>query len=197
MDKENEGVKFKIEGQPGTSNVYINIDTAYNVNPNATKVENTFIISSCDGSKAIAEVTGDMMKNVQIAPSALVIDTRLVKAEILNYVSRVRPLLVDEAKSDYVKMWDDILNLREVEALIYKPGKQKSTNFNRDLVAQILYHLRLQKIYKVAYRQDYNASAMAKALEQDKDHSVRRALREEPPQEVCDAIDRLLKEKYR
>ena len=197
MDEENEGVKFNIEGHPGTGNIYIHIGTAYNVNPNATKVENTFIISSCDGSRAMAEAAGDMAKNVQIAPASLMIDTRLVKAEILSYVSRVRSLLTDEAKDDYLKIWEDILSLPEVEALVYNRGKQKGTNFNRDLVAQILYHLRLHKIYKVVYRQDYNSSAITDALEHDKEHSVRRALRVEPPQEVCDAIDKLLKEKYR
>ena len=187
------------EPQP---NVVINIGTAYNVNPAATKVENTFnIYSDKAGSEAITEATknsqlsnvisqlhrGEPEKNIDITP---------IRTEILNYVSRVRPLLIDEAKSDYMKVWNDILDLREVEALVYKPGKQKGTNFNRDLVANILYYLRHWKIYRVVYKQDYNGAALTEALEQDKEHSVKHALRDDPPQPIQEAITALMKRKH-
>lgn len=124
------------------------------------------------------------------------VDCFVARAEILNYVSRVRPLLTDEAKSDYMKVWEDILDLREVEALVYKPGKQKGTNFNRDLVANILYFLRNWKIYRVVYKQDYNGAALTEALEQDKEHSVKHALRDDPPHDIQDAITAMMKKKH-
>ena len=163
--------------------IIINIDKAYNVNPAATVVNNTFNISS--GREAAAAVK-----------EALGGDINPIRTEILNYVSRVRPLLTDEAKSTYMKMWEDILALPEVAGKVYKPGKQWGTNFHRDLVANILYHLRTRKIYKVVYKDNYNGAAMCEALEGDCDHSVKHALRNEPPKDVRDAVDKLLKEKY-
>jgi len=180
-------------------NVVINIGTAYNVNPAATQVNNTFIIGS--GKEAVAaikEATGskpaspfDRMKEPEEN-----IDCTPIRTEILNYVSRVRPLLKEEAKSTFMKIWEDILNLPEVEKKVYKPGGQWGTNFNRDLVANILYHLRARKIYAVVYRDNYNGAALAEVLEGDKEHSVKHALRDEPPLDVREAIDAMLKKKY-
>lgn len=91
---------------------------------------------------------------------------------------------------------EDILDLPEVSCKVYRPGKQWGTNFNRDLLANILYHLRARKIYAVVYRDNYNGAKMAEYLEGDKEHSVKHALRDEPPVDVREAIDKLLKEKY-
>ena len=176
-----------MEKEEGSPNVVINIQTAYNVNPAATKVKNTFIIGSCsEGRKAMAEATGG--KDT--------VDPKVLRPEILKYVSRVLHLLHDQAKGYFMRLWDDILSLPEVEERIYNPGNQKGTFFNRDLVANILYHLRTRKIYKVVYKDNYNGSAMTEALEGNHDHSVKHALREEPPLDVRKAVDRLLKEKY-
>ena len=183
----NDDDKFIIEGNPGTGNTFIKIGTAYNVNPNAKEVKNTFIIGSrAESRKAMVEATGGKDH----------IDPKVLRPEILKYVSRVLPLLHDQAKGYFMRLWDDILSLPEVEERIYNPGNQKGTYFNRDLVANILYHLRAYKIYKEVYRDDYNGAALCKALEGDRDHSVKHALREEPPLDVRKAVDRLLKEKY-
>jgi len=193
MEKDDE--KFIIEGNPGTGNTFIKIGTAYNVNPNAKEVKNTFIIGDKDAAaQAITEAAGGGTSKFQDSSSKS--DLTPVRTEILNYVSRVRPLLTDEAKSTFMRMWEDILDLPEVEALVYKPGKQWGTNFHRDLVANILYYLRHRKIYKVVYKDNYNGAAMCEALEGDRDHSVKHALREDPPVDVRQAVDRLLKEKY-
>lgn len=163
--------------------IIINIDKAYNVNPAATVVNNTFNISSGrEAADAVKEALGG--------------DVTPIRTEILTYVSRVRPLLTDEAKSIFMKMWEDILALPEVETLVYKQGKQWGTNFNRDLVANILYHLRTRKIYKVVYKDNYNGAAMCEALEGDRDHSVKHALRNDPTKDICEAVDKLLKDKY-
>lgn len=179
--------------------IIINIDKAYNVNPAATVVNNTFNISSGrEAADAVKEALGakpaspfDRMREPEDN-----IDCTPIRTEILNYVSRVRPLLTDEAKSTYMKMWEDILDLPEVSSKVYRSGKQWGTNFNRDLLANILYHLRARKIYAVVYRDNYNGAKMAEYLEGDKEHSVKHALRDEPPVDVREAIDKLLKEKY-
>lgn len=201
----NDDDKFLIEGNPGTGNTFIKIGTAYNVNPNAKEVKNTFIIGDKKAAEsAIAEAMGRTSHSAPDAESPFDrmrepeenIDITPIRTEILNYVSRVRPLLTDEAKSMFMKMWEDILALPAVESKIYKPGKQWGTNFHRDLVANILYYLRNRKIYKVVYKDNYNGAAMCEALEGDRDHSVKHALRDDPPMDVREAIDNLLKEKY-
>lgn len=182
--------------EKGDGKIIINIEKAYNVNPAATVVNNTFNINSeHEAADAVKEALGTKAAHRLREPEENV-DITPIRTEILNYVSRVRPLLTDEAKSTFMKMWEDILNLPEVETMVYNPGKQWGTNFHRALVANILYYLRHRKIYKVVYKDNYNGAAMAEALEGDRDHSVKHALREEPPVDVRKAIDRLLKEKY-
>jgi hypothetical protein len=46
------------------------------------------------------------------------------------------------------------------------------------------------------YKAPFNAKAMAEALENDWEHSVRRELAGEPSDEIKDAIKLLIKEKY-
>jgi len=167
--------------------VVINIGTAYNVNPSATVVNNTFNISSGrEAAAAVKEALGDKP----------VVDTSVIRKEILEYVSRVRPLLEDAAKNTYMKIWEDILDLPEVAGRVYDAGKQWGTNFNRNLVANILYHLRTRKIYAMVYKDNYNAAALARALEGNEEHSVKHALRDEPPMDVREAMDRMMKKKY-
>jgi hypothetical protein len=196
---EKDDAKFTIEGNPGSGNTFINVGTAYNVNPNAKEVNNTFIMGNGkEAAAAIKEAMGTKPESLydRMKEPEENIDCTPIRTEILNYVSRVRPLLKEEAKSSYMKMWEDILDLPEVAALVYKPGKQWGTNFNRDLVANILYHLRARKIYNSVYKDNYNGAAMTEALEQDKEHSVKHALRDEPPKEIRDAIDAMLAKKY-
>jgi hypothetical protein len=182
--------------------IIINIDKAYNVNPAATVVNNTFNISlGREAADAVKEALGGgNKKSVSLFDCMRepeeTIDCTHIRTEILSYVSRVRPLLTDEAKSSFMKIWEDILELPEVASKVYKPGKQWGTNFHRDLVANILYHLRTRKIYKVVYKDNYNGAAMCEALEGNRDHSVKHALRDNPPADVREAVDKLLKEKY-
>lgn len=180
---------IKIEGNPGTGNSFteIHIGTVQNYNPNATTVINY------NGTE------GEQQKANQAKPKTMkemldqdLIDTENIHKEILNYVSCIRPLLKDEWKDNYMQLWEDILNIKEVEEKVYDPGKQKNTNFNRKLVAAILHFLDSRKIYKEAY----NATAITNALEGDWEHSVRRELAGYPPEDVREAIDKLLKDKY-
>lgn len=180
-----------MEKEDGNAKVVINIETAYNVNPNATVVNNTFNIGASDaGRKAIKEVLGSnpMVRLGEPDPER---DLTVVKTAILNYVDRVRmhDMLKDEVKQGYEQMWKEILNLPEVEVHICHIGKQQGADFNRDFVANIFYYLRQRKIYKVVYKDNINGAALAEALEGDKEHSVKHALREDPPKEVCKALD--------
>lgn len=183
-----------MEKEDGKASVVINIKTAYNVNPSATVVNNTFNIGSGDeGKRAIEEAMGTMPVNSlgRMGEPDPERDVTVVKTAIMNYVDRVRVnnILKDEVKQGYKQMWKEILDLPEVEAHICRIGKQQGSDFNRDFIANIFYYLRQRKIYKVVYKDNINGAALAEALEGNKEHSVKHALRDDPPKEVCKALD--------
>lgn len=166
--KIENAMDININGNPGTGNTFteIHVQHADNVNPNATTVT----------------VTHHHYGEGQVAPKAKAtggdtnVDTALIRTEILNYVDRLRPQLNGEWKHGYTKLWEGILDLGIVADSIYKPGKQQRTNFNRSLVGNIIHYLDRYGLYKNAY----NATALAIALENDEGHTVRMALGKDP-----------------
>lgn len=109
-----------------------------------------------------------------------------IRKEIIEYACKVRYHLADEWKSRYEKMWNDILDLDVVSRDIYKVGKQQGTNFNRNLVANILYYMDSLGVFG----NSYNAASMAMALEGSKESSIRAALRKAPSAEIVSRLNR-------
>ena len=179
---------IKIEGNPGTNNVFqeIHIGTVQNYNPNATTVINNNYGTAEEEEKRKGRKTMKQMLDQDL------IDTAPIRKEILNYVSCIRPFVNDEWKGRFMPLWEDILNLKMVADAVYDPGKQQGTDFNRKLVAGILHFLDSRKVYKAPF----NAKAMTEALEDDWEHSVRRELAADPSEEVQQAIRELIDEKY-
>ncbi len=173
-------MEIKIEGNPGTGNTFqeINIQHADSVNPNATSVTVNHHHYG-DSKTAAHKAKGNDADNI---------DTTPIRTEILNYVSCLRPQLKDEWKNKYMKLWEAILDLDIIESQVYISGKQKNTNFNRNLVANIIHYLDDHQIY----RNEYNASTMAIFLEGDKDHSVRAALGKDPSDEIVSRLNRFM-----
>lgn len=170
-------MEINIKGNPGTGNSFteIKIEHADSVNPNATTV--TVTHNHYGEKMAISKQQSKDDDNI---------DTTPIRTEILNYVSCLRPLLKVEWKSSYMKLWEGILNLDVIEAVIYHSGKQQGTNFNRSLVANIIHYLDSKGIYK----DDYNATTMTVALEGDKDHTVRSSLGKDPAPDIISRLDR-------
>ena len=48
----------------------------------------------------------------------------------------------------------------------------------------------------MTYKDNYNGAAMCEALEGDREHSVKHALRNDPAKDIREAVDKLLKDKY-
>ena len=181
---------IKIEGNPGTGNTYqeININgPIQNYVPKAKKVVNNYYYGTPEES-----VRQKAKKTTKEMLDQNLIDTTPVHKEIMKYVSNIRPFVKVVWKDRFMQLWEDILNLKVVEEKVYDPGKQQGTNFNRKLVAAILHFLDSQKIYN----DPFNAKAMAEALEGDWEHSVRRELANDPSEEIMDAIEQLINEKY-
>lgn len=198
MDKKE--VHFTIDGNAGENNTIVNmvIEKAYNVNPSAKVVNNTFNIGTREeASAAIEEAMGAQPMPEQPkseTPKSLAdtmkdpeecIDCSVIRKEILIYVSRIRPLVAPDKKDKFQKMWEGILDLEAVKSSVYKTGKQKETNFNRKLIANIIHHLDSRKMYAKPYK----ASDFAMALEKDSGKSVRGELGKFPSDYVCAEID--------
>lgn len=165
-----------IKGNPGTGNTYteVKIQNVESYNPNATSVTVNH------------NYYGDKKSQAKVKDEDDNIDTTPIRTEILNYVSCIRPHLKDEWKNRYMKLWEGILDLDVIAAVIYTPGKQKGTNFNRGLVANIIHYLGSRHLFKGAY----SPTTMAIALEGDKDHTVRGALSKAPSADIVSRLDR-------
>lgn len=169
-------MKIEITGDPGTGNTFseTHIDYVENYNPNAQTVVNYNYGTS---AKKVCD-QGQANDNADTAP---------IRQEIFSYVSRLKPCLNNNWKQCYDKLWSDILSIPEVAEKIYNPGKQQNTNFNRNLVANIIHYLGIQGAFG-----EYNAAQFTEALEGDKDHSVRRALGADPEKGIEAKIKNLL-----
>lgn len=168
-------MKVDITGNPGTGNTYqeIHIGTVQNFNPNATTVINNNY--------------GDKQKSSSAPDKALQdAEKESLKANIMEYVGRLNDYVAKDWKNRYKALWTSILALPEVDAVVYNPGRQQGTTFNRNLVASIIYIMCRQDVLTTD-----NATSLAVALEGDKDHAVRHKL-QEPDKEIADKIKELI-----
>lgn len=157
-------MEINIKGNPGTGNTFqeVHITNVQNYNPNATTVIN---YNYGDKPKAASTADNDMTDD----------EREHLKSEIMDYVSRIKKYAADEWKNRYESTWRSVLDIPEVESLVYSPGRQKDTPFNRNLIANIIYIM-----CNACFYADTNATALTIALEGDKEHSVRRQLAKEP-----------------
>lgn len=206
-------MKVQIEGNPGSGNSYTentyNIDKVETLAPNATTVINKhYHISgsittaeevaldaldgdaTADGNHPTAKTSNASRKK----PKALV-DTDVVREEILTWVSKVRPLLTDAWKADYQTIWSDILNMQEVKEKVYNPGKQKDTNFNQYLVGNILYYI-FDQCGAWSEEKDYNASEVCMKLIHTTEHQLRKELSKFPPEDVKNRLHAYFTKKF-
>ena len=197
MDRDNNEATFKIDGNPGTGNTFINIGKAINVNPNATTVENKFYFGKENGEDMARQVCSEAApsgkklgeKTLREMLNEDLIDTGNIQKEILNYVSCIRPFVKDELDKLYMALWARILEHEAFKVELYDPGKQ-ACKFNRNLVANILHYLDGKHFYKV----EYNQSEFTRRLEGDDQNPVRKALRFDPAPQYCKAVDEIIKE---
>ena len=168
---------INITGNPGTGNTFqeIHIGTVQNYNPNATTVINN---NYGDKQKLVSpsdKAMGDAEKEQR-------------KAEIMDYVAHLKSFVSKEWKNRYETLWRSVLAIPEVDAIVYEPGKQKNTTFNRNLIANIIYIMCSENVID-----EHNATTLTKALEHDKEHSVRSQLGIQPTDStIADKVRDLL-----
>ncbi len=190
---------IKIEGNPGTGNTFQEIHIGSVGTYNNAAVINNYYGTNGEQYREKKKQEGtendtpdnpdhsipDNRRLDRREESEEEINRSRIRAEILDYVSRVRPLVRLDKRDRYMQMWEGILELDAVRPFVYKTGKQKRTNFNRKLIANILHHLDTRHIYKDPYK----ASDLALALEDDYEMSVRGELGKYPSEHVCAEID--------
>ena len=190
---------IKIEGNPGTGNTFQEIHIGSVGTYNNAAVINNYYGTNGEQYREKKKQEGtendtpdnpdhsvpDNRRLDRREESEEGINRSRIRAEILDYVSRVRPLVRLDKRDRYMQMWEGILELDAVRPFVYKTGKQKRTSFNRKLIANILHHLDTRHIYKAPYK----ASDLALALEDDYEMSVRGELGKYPSEYVCAEID--------
>lgn len=200
MEKEKDEVTFNVNGNPGQGNTFISVkvEKAINVNNNPGTVENKYYFDSDGEMKETALKEGGIEKSEGKKLSAMtlremlkkdMIDTGNIQKEILNYVSCIRPKLKEAMDKKYVSLWAIIAEHEVFAVDLYDPGKQQCT-YNRNLVANIIHYLASKGFYEEAY----SAAAMARALEGDDQHPVRKALGIDPEPKYREAVDKILKD---
>lgn len=180
-------MKVEVKGKPGTGNTFqeINIKYVKNYNPNLTTIKNYY------GTRGDETKRYDNKRQGKKSP----LDSRElhpIRKQILSYVSLLSGQVADKWKHNYMKLWNGILDLDAVSAKVYEPGKQQKTNFNRNLVANIIYLLGSDGRIKDPVYAVYNASLFTELLEGDKDHPVRAELRKSPPENLCSRIEKYI-----
>lgn len=123
------------------------------------------------------------------------LDTEVIRQEILTWVSKVRPHLDDAWKADFIKIWENVLNMQEVKEKVYDPGKQQNTNFNQYLVGRILHYM-FEGCGAWSEDQEYNASAVCKTLIGTTEHQLRKELAKDPPEEIKNRLFKYFKNKF-
>lgn len=159
---------INIKGNPGTGNTFqeVHIGTVQNYNPNATTVIN---YNYGDKPKAMSSPDNNMTDD----------EREHLKSEIMTYLSRIKQYVANEWRNLYETTWRSVLDIPEVKSIVFSPGKQKDTLFNRNLIANIIYIM-----CNAGFYTDTNATALTIALEGNNEHSVRGQLAKEPADEL-------------
>lgn len=95
--------------------------------------------------------------------------------EIMQYVSNLKEFVAKDWRNRYETLWRNILENADISHVIYNPGQQKNTTFNRNLVANIIYIM-----CKMDVITETNATRLTMALEGNKESSVRAQLAVNP-----------------
>ena len=176
-------MKFEKDFNPGQNNTYqeYNFGPGSQNLPNVTELTINNYGTREDKAKAAARIPADSFSEPD--PNK---DLTAVKTAILNYVSRIAAMLKPELMQGWERFWTGLLDLDVIERDICDTTKQQGTTFNRMFICRIIHHLDRRGFYSAPYK----ATAMAEALEGNKEHSIRtHGLNLYPDDAVCHRVD--------
>ena len=175
-------MEVKIEGNPGTGNTFqeININGPIeNYLPNATQVVNNYY--------------GTTKKAQDAEP---VVDRATLKKKILEDVGKLVNMVYKRRQTNWMDLWNDLLDLPEVKYEVCNPGNNHDTIYNRKLVAGIIHFIASGDRGCLGWFSKYNASEITRILGYKEGASIRGELGGDPSVEVREAINKLITEKY-
>ena len=164
------------EAAKGSGNTFMefNIGHVENLNPAATTVVNNYY-----GTRVKPQTEN-------------VINKEAIREEILQYVENTLRFVNHTWKDKYMALWADILQLPEVDAVIYDKGMQEGTRFNRREVAHIICYLGKHANGGIGIFDKYVATQIAACFKDGKESTVRPELGFRPSKEIQSAIDTLI-----
>lgn len=193
-------MEIKIEGNPGTGNTYVETKIGH-IENNFPAVTEVTIIQGHDGKKIITKGGEDGSDQSSSAANPEFADNTQAlrdakRQDIIKYVSRTLPLVNYLWKDKYMSLWYDILDIPEVDAVIYKKGHQQHTSFNRKEVLHIICYLGKHAAGGIGIFADrYVASAVALQLNDGCEKTTRPELGFKPTFPIQKAIDKLMDSK--
>ena len=194
-------MKLEIKGNPGTGNHYTEINIK-NLEANFPAVKEVTITKDANGKKVITTKGNEepALSNAAVpAPASELgdnINKEARRQDILKYVGNTLPLVMYEWKDKYMDLWADILNIPEVDAIIYKRGHQQNTSFNRKEVLHIICYLGKHANGDIGiFEQRYVAKHVAEQLNDGCEKSTRPELGYNTTKPIQEAIDKLMKSK--
>ena len=124
--------------------------------------------------------------------TTIAIDKTQLRDEIIEYVGRIESFYSVAWQQHYKELWNDILDMPVVAIKVYDHGHQHDTNFNRNLVGNIIGYLDRFNVYQDPIVPGTFTHKLAK---DGKGKSVRDALGGALDPEICEAIKKLMEKK--
>lgn len=194
-------MEIDVKGNPGTGNHYTEIKVD-NIEASFPNIREVTIVKEANGKKVITTKGGKIYASSnRTIPTPYFancdnINKNARRQDILNYVENTLPFVLFEWKSKYMDLWKDILNIPEVDAIIYKRGHQLHTSFNRKEVLHIICYLGKHADGGIGiFEQRYVAKHVALQLNDGCETSTRPELGYNTTKAIQDAIDKLMKSK--
>ena len=121
-----------------------------------------------------------------------------LRQEILCYAYKTLPFVLYLWKDKYWELWEDILALPDVDAVIYEKGRQENTVFNRKEVCHIIHYIGSDAKGCLGLFEFFNASRIAMTIDEKASKSIRPELGFRPSASIVAAISGLMAgDKYR
>lgn len=184
---------LNINGNPGTGNHYTEVHIGH-IENNFPAVKEVTIITGADGKEVITkteEVESASPSSVADSPD----DRQGKRTLIMQYVEKTLPFVKFKWQDKYMELWNDILNLPEVEAVIYDRGRQQSICFNRYALCHLINYVGSKAVDGYGIFEKYNATHIAAAFKDNAEQITRPQLYYQPSLATRQAIDKLLKNK--
>ena len=194
-------MEIDVKGNPGKGNHYTEIKVG-SIEANFPNVREVTIIKEANGKKVITTNDSEILTSsnklnpAHASETGDSINKDARRQVILRYVENTLPFVLYEWKAKYMDLWKDILNIPEVDAIIYKRGHQTKTSFNRREVLHIICFLGKHANGGIGiFEQRYVAKHVALQLKDGCETSTRPELGYNTTKAIQKAIDKLMKSK--